>query len=561
MDTNSRGFCELHEQDCRRVLRGTARAKGVGASDDQLVSSRAIKPVRPTDNKMKSKSQKLWMVACATLPLLPTTFLHGSHAPDVSAELAGAIEEEAGLPATTTSEDGTTPALGEPMNRTTGVVLAAGEGKLAVLQLNETSGEFEVVTYNLDELTDLPSETPLAAGDEVVVESAAKSGEQPIAARVMALQADDDAQAVAEMPLPVDPELAEGSSDRELFSFGKVVALTPNSVTLRQYDFAMDADVEAPYQLQPDTEYGNVSAERPLQIGDDVVLDFLNKDGQQFVTTLVREEPLRSMEWDAPEMGSESTNPPVRVLRDEQSYQDYTVHVYEPGEYGEGFFEILRGEELVYSNSGGRFEISGSLCDERTNALVQMGRNINGEGTPNLVVVEWTGGAHCCAIFHIFEIGERFRLIEEINAADSECARFEDLRHDGNLDLVLNDHTFAYWNACFALSPAPHVLLRYHEGKYHLDAELMRKSAPTDGELSEQVEAIKAQFADNEGFMEGNAEWKAPPALWGEMLDWIYSGNMDMAWRLCDLAWPSDCPGKDKFLEDFRQQLKESPYY
>jgi len=60
---------------------------------------------------------------------------------------------------------------------------------------------------------------------------------------------------------------------------------------VREYDFAKDADVGTVYQLLPETETGNLDAEHPLKVGDDVVLDYLEKDGQRLVTTLVRELP------------------------------------------------------------------------------------------------------------------------------------------------------------------------------------------------------------------------------------------------------------------------------
>jgi hypothetical protein len=49
--------------------------------------------------------------------------------------------------------------------------------------------------------------------------------------------------------------------------------------------------------------------------------------------------------------------------------------------------------------------------------------------------------------------------------------------------------------------------------------------------------------------------------MWGEMLDLIYSGNMKSAWRLCDLSWPTNYPGKAVFLKEFKKQLGTFKYY
>ena len=44
------------------------------------------------------------------------------------------------------------------------------------------------------------------------------------------------------------------------------------------------------------------------------------------------------------------------------------------------------------------------------------------------------------------------------------------------------------------------------------------------------------------------------------MLDLIYAGNMDSAWRLLDKAWPANQPNKEVFLKDFKEQLMASAY-
>lgn len=247
-------------------------------------------------------------------------------------------------------------------------------------------------------------------------------------------------------------------------------------------------------------------------------------------------------------------------LSDELSFKDYTVRVYESDETVEGVFEVLRRGRRVYSASGGRFGIDQLHHDDKTHILTRMGRSITGDSQPNLVVAEWTGGAHCCSVFRIFEIGARFKLLDTVDAADSAEPAFRDLRGDGNLDLVMNDHTFAYWNACFVASPAPEVILRYRDGKYALDLELMRKPAPTTAALRAQADELRHEF-EPDGYLDGNDRWQAPPALWGAMLDLIYTGHVDAAWQLCDEVWPADWPGKPVFQREFMEELATSPYF
>jgi hypothetical protein len=79
-------------------------------------------------------------------------------------------------------------------------------------------------------------------------------------------------------------------NDEDKFSFGKVVSVAADSVTVKEYDFAKDADVEMSYTLTPETELGNINAIADLKVGDDIVIDYVEKDGKRKVTTLVKEE-------------------------------------------------------------------------------------------------------------------------------------------------------------------------------------------------------------------------------------------------------------------------------
>jgi cytoskeletal protein RodZ len=79
-------------------------------------------------------------------------------------------------------------------------------------------------------------------------------------------------------------------NDEDKFSFGKVVSVAADSVTVKEYDFAKDADVEMSYTLTPETELGNINAVADLKVGDDIVIDYVEKDGKRKVTTLVKEE-------------------------------------------------------------------------------------------------------------------------------------------------------------------------------------------------------------------------------------------------------------------------------
>ena len=238
--------------------------------------------------------------------------------------------------------------------------------------------------------------------------------------------------------------------------------------------------------------------------------------------------------------------------QNEARFRDYKVII---SESDESRVEIFKGATLVYAMDGHRFFIGSSDgADGKKECATPIGMDITGEGQPDLVIHEYTGGAHCCSLFHIFEIGEKFRHIQTIELEDSSTD-FKNLDDDPALELPMNDWTFAYWKTSFADSPVPEVILKYSGGQYQMAPKMMKKLPRRQAELIETAAKIKSL-----------PEWKDPSqkfpsALWREMLNLIYTGNMAQAWKLFDLAWPEEMAGKQEFLEEFKAQFKKSLYW
>lgn len=83
---------------------------------------------------------------------------------------------------------------------------------------------------------------------------------------------------------------AQENINEDKFSFGKVVSINAQEVMVKEYDFARDADVEVAYTITAETELGNVNAVTDLVADDDIVIDYVEKDGKRVVTTLVKED-------------------------------------------------------------------------------------------------------------------------------------------------------------------------------------------------------------------------------------------------------------------------------
>jgi hypothetical protein len=112
------------------------------------------------------------------------------------------------------------------------------------------------------------------------------------------------------------------------------------------------------------------------------------------------------------------------------------------------------------------------------------------------------------------------------------------------------DFAFAYWNASFADSPAPRIVLGWDmkARRYVPDIAAMRRPAPGEAEIAAQAAALRAKLA-------ASPADRLDPALWGHMLDLIYAGDAEAAQRFFDLAWPQRRPGKAAFRAEFVRQL------
>jgi hypothetical protein len=129
-----------------------------------------------------------------------------------------------------------------------------------------------------------------------------------------------------------------------------------------------------------------------------------------------------------------------------------------------------------------------------------------------------------------------------------------DLNRDGKIEFTTGDTTFLCWWACCTCSPAPRVVLRWRDGAFRLAPELMRRPAPPAALLRARAAEIRR--------LRGDGDRGVPVRLWREVLDLVYAGQAETAWRLFDLAWPPKARvGKDEFLLELRQRLRESRYW
>jgi len=239
---------------------------------------------------------------------------------------------------------------------------------------------------------------------------------------------------------------------------------------------------------------------------------------------------------------ADDTSPVQTAVVDDDTF----VAISSISEASINVLSVIQNYELVGSLAG--YALDYGTKQEGT----APGTDITGSGGRELLITEFSGGAHCCFTYYLYAFDPSFHLLAKLDTADAG-ASFKNLDGKPGFEVVTADLTFAYWKTYYAASPKPRVVLDWNGSDYVPSPTLMAAPAPSAGTL--QAEAVKVASSDM---------WTASdlnPALWREMLDLIYTGHADLAWAFFEEAWPQGREGQDAFLKDFKCQLATSPYW
>jgi hypothetical protein len=181
------------------------------------------------------------------------------------------------------------------------------------------------------------------------------------------------------------------------------------------------------------------------------------------------------------------------------------------------------------------------------------GTDLNGRGHPDMIVSAWSGGAHCCITRYVFELEPKLRVIVTIADGDSDLGHFE-RRADGAYEYQTAD-IWSYWPASFAGSVSHAVKLRWHGDTLRLDMDGMKAPVPTPQQWCDALHAVDAVVKDN-----GTPDALSEP-LWDKVLDLIYTGHSELAWRFVREVNPAALQGNNPSLADFCEEMTKSRYW
>ena len=181
-------------------------------------------------------------------------------------------------------------------------------------------------------------------------------------------------------------------------------------------------------------------------------------------------------------------------------------------------YNFEQGDSLENNNLQYRIFYDGvEQVNKKTSTVFTGGvslQDLDTNGTPEVIVETYSGGAHCCTNFKIYTWSNNQFIEQDTGFLDGSGGEFTDLDEDGKIEFVTSDNSFLYKFSSYAASFPPSLVLSFRNG------ELQDTTRQHPNELRSRawqmyqsfLEAKKGNYPVN-GFLAG---YVAQKALLGE---------------------------------------------
>ncbi len=185
------------------------------------------------------------------------------------------------------------------------------------------------------------------------------------------------------------------------------------------------------------------------------------------------------------------------------------------------------------------------------------GKDITGEGNPDIIIQTFSGGAHCCFDTFVYDLGSR---LVEIPIPPSPGGNyppgcFRDLDEDGIYEFVHHDDSFAYRYCGYAGSAKVLVVLKYDPGMGYIPA------SPEFAYLYKEDIELHTTWAEQAGKEIALEGWDKTSkcSVLPLILDYLYSGSIEMAWEALYRYYAFE--DVEEFRADIEEVVYSSPYF
>jgi hypothetical protein len=185
------------------------------------------------------------------------------------------------------------------------------------------------------------------------------------------------------------------------------------------------------------------------------------------------------------------------------------------------------------------------------------GTDINGNGTPDVIINLYSGGAHCCFDVAVYDLGPSLRRVNVPPPPGGNSGGvFEDLDGDGILEYRTADDSFAYAYCCFAASPAVPVILRFDPRTFAYVPATFAFPAILDDAMGRDL-GLAEQGAT--GSVLGEWDETSKCSVLPLVLDYLYAGRIAEAWDALARYYPF--PDSCAFRAEIERVVYSSPYF
>jgi hypothetical protein len=182
--------------------------------------------------------------------------------------------------------------------------------------------------------------------------------------------------------------------------------------------------------------------------------------------------------------------------------------------------------------------------------------DLDADGVPDLLVVSYSGGAHCCWTYTVLRLGD-----EPAETLHLDAANGASFTRSGDATIIETiDSVWDYWNACFACSFKPTVVLRFSRGVLTLAPDLTLRPLPGSEDLAASEAGMRESLLQKRSATLGNDPVVPEPEYWRVPLELLYWGHEAEALALLRRAWPTEIPGREAFIADFVKNYETSPW-